>query len=373
MTKYTKESPYIAHLKSRHLLNKEGSSKKTYHIELDIKGSGIKVSPGDSVALYPQNPRNHVQSVLKSLQATGKESVKEKKTDKAYPLEDFLYQKANLGKVTSLLLTLAAQDNDKLKELLLPENRAKRNEFLSEFEVWDFLNEYPFKLDIQEFCNSLLPQMPRFYSLASSQSSHPDELHLTVAELSYQSRGIERNGVASHFLCQIADIETPLPIYPQPTTNFLLPNDHSLPIIMIGPGTGVAPFRAFLQDRISNKASGKNWLFFGERSKSHDFYYEDFFTSLKEQNALELDTAFSRDQEEKIYVQHKLLSRAEEVFNWLEEGAYIYVCGDAKKMAKDVEMALLQIIREKGGHTEKEAFSYLKNLRKEKRYLRDVY
>jgi sulfite reductase (NADPH) flavoprotein alpha-component len=216
--------------------------------------------------------------------------------------------------------------------------------------------------------------LPRFYSIASSQLLFPEEVHLTVASLSYHVRGIERFGVGSHFLCKRALLrETPIPFYVQTSHNFTLPEDPLASIILIGPGTGIAPFRAFLQERLAKQAKGKNWLFFGERNRATDFYYEDFWLSLEHQGRLRLDCAFSRDGSEKIYVQHKLWEQKKDLWCWIEEGAYLYICGNAEKMAKDVELTLQKIAISEGALTEELARAKIKTLKTEKRLLMDVY
>jgi len=214
--------------------------------------------------------------------------------------------------------------------------------------------------------------MPRFYSIASSPKKDPLHLHLTVAYVCYEKNGRKRCGIGSHYLCEEVDKTTPISLYIQNAEHFALPGTDK-PIIMIGPGTGIAPFRAFLEEREHTNSTSKNWLFFGERNKQTDFYYEEFFNKLIAKNFLKLTTAFSRDKEQKIYVQHKLQEHAKEVYKWLNSGAYLYVCGDAKKMAKDVEKTLLEIIETEGNFSQEKAKEYLSNLRKDKRYIQDVY
>jgi sulfite reductase (NADPH) flavoprotein alpha-component len=215
--------------------------------------------------------------------------------------------------------------------------------------------------------------MPRFYSIASSPKVFPNEVHLTVAFLQYEANGQIHTGVGSHFLCCQAEVElTPVPIYVQPSHHFTLP-DPNTAMILIGPGTGIAPFRAFLQERLATQAPGLNWLFFGERNRATDFYYSDFWLQLEKQGRIRLDLAFSRDQPQKIYVQHKILEHKKSFWDWIQQGSWIYVCGDAENMAKDVDAALQQIAREEGQLSEEDARLYIKSLRTEKRYLLDVY
>jgi sulfite reductase (NADPH) flavoprotein alpha-component len=257
---------------------------------------------------------------------------------------------------------------------LQPENKTLLQEFLAEKDLIDFFQE--FVIDPSQFCcyEFLAPLLPRFYSISSSLRTHPEHVHLLVALSSYQYKEETRYGVASHFLCNLAIPEqTTIPLYVQPSRHFRLPDDPNADLIMIGPGTGVAPYRAFLQERLHQNAPGKNWLFFGGRNRSNDFFYESFWNLLIEQGKLKVSTAFSRDQEEKEYVQHKLLEQAEQVWAWLESGAYFYVCGDASKMAKDVEAALCQLIQTQGNLSPEQSKLYLKSLKTSKRYLTDVY
>ncbi len=220
----------------------------------------------------------------------------------------------------------------------------------------------------------LAPLLPRFYSIASSPSVHPDEAHLTVSLSSYEYKGEIRYGVASQFLCHLATPHvTPIPCYVQPAAHFTIPSHSHADLIMVGPGTGVAPFRAFVQERLAQNATGNHWLFFGERHRATDFFYEEFWTALAQQQKLKLDLAFSRDQAEKIYVQHRMEENGLELWNWLDRGAYLYVCGDADPMAKQVEQTLLQIFETHGKLSSEESKLFLKTLRKEKRFLSDVY
>jgi sulfite reductase (NADPH) flavoprotein alpha-component len=220
----------------------------------------------------------------------------------------------------------------------------------------------------------LSPLLPRFYSIASSQLVVGDEIHLTVAGLRYNSNGHERFGVCTHYLCDLAPLnEAVISLYIQPHHGFTLPKEKEADIIMVGPGTGVAPFRGFMQERALHQGTGRNWLFFGERSYQEDYFYRHFWQDLETRSLLKVNTAFSRDQEHKIYVQHRMLEHGAEIFRWIDNGAYFYVCGDAQRMAKDVETTLLQIIQIYGSKTEQEAKEYLKKMRTDKKYLRDVY
>ncbi len=373
---YTRENPFLASIKHRALLNKPESSKRTYHLELDLKKNDLEIYPGDSVAILPQNNPEYVEKILAYCQKDPSTEVFDKRKNKKVSVGDFLTNRANLNKVTSRLLKKIHEKapSSKWEHLFHPDHKKELSEYLHSHEIIDLI---PFckdaKLDIQELCDLLLPQMPRFYSIASSLKMHPDEIHLTVAKLTYPIQKEMRCGVASYFLCHIANENTPIPLYVHPSNGFTLPIDPDANIIMVGPGTGIAPFRAFLQERQQEKAKGKNWLFFGERQHNYDFYYKDFFEGLVRTNFLRLDTAFSRDQKEKIYVQHRLLEKGAEIYDWLQKGSYFYVCGDAKQMAKSVDLALREIFVQHGHLTEEQSLHLVKNLKKEKKYLLDVY
>lgn len=348
--KYTRHTPYLAKIRERFLLTKAGSTKQTYHISLEVKHSTLPWRVGDSIGVIPVNEGPLVADILGCLGLSSDEPILDPRSKTPTTLGAYLTHKANLSRVSSSLFRGEAR------------------------HLIDFLEIHRPKLSAQELCNGLLPLLPRLYSIASSEQVFPHELHLTVSYISYELRGRKRVGVASHFLCELAQEGiTPIPIYVQPTDHFCLPEDPQASIILIGPGTGVAPFRAFLQERIALKAPGRNWLFFGERHRATDFYYEEFWLELEKQGHLRLDLAFSRDGATKTYVQHKMLEQKKDLWNWLQQGSFLYVCGDAEEMAKDVDAALRQIAIEEGGLTEDQARQYLKQLRKERRYLLDVY
>lgn len=351
---YLRTHPYIARVKERALLTGPTSTKKTYHIVLDIEGSGLTFQVGDSIGVLPTNDPALVEKIIHKLNATGFEEIFDPRSNTTYIFRDYLLHKANISKVNSALLKLlnVEKTTETLLELI---ERCKPN------------------ISPSELCKPLMPLMPRFYSIASSPKVFPDEIHLTVAFVHYLANGHMHTGVGSHFLCEQAIIEsTPIPIYVQPSHNFILP-DPSASIILIGPGTGIAPFRAFLQERLATQAPGLNWIFFGERNRASDFYYSDFWIELEKQGRIRLDLAFSRDQVEKVYVQHKMLEQKKSFWNWIQQGSYIFVCGDAEEMAKDVDAALQRIAHEEGNMSEEDARKYIKSLRAEKRYLLDVY
>lgn len=330
---YSKDHPFLASMLERYILNRSGSSKATYHIRLDIKKSGICYRPGDAIAVLPSNDPTEVNQLLDVLDLAPDTCLIDPRSQVQMSAHHYLTHKVNLRRVSKKLL-----------------------EFLNLEGEFHTLHDC-FKPNriycLQDIAQYLSPLLPRYYSIASAT---PDHIDLIVATFSYQCGGIERPGIGSHFLCELVNESTQVPIYLHPTKNFLLPQDSETPIIMIGPGTGVAPFRAFLQAR----KTGRNWLFFGERQSKFDFYYEDELKAYVQRNQLVLTTAFSRDQPEKIYVQHRIQEHADQVKAWLRDGAFVYICGDAKRMAKSVLEALNQI-------------TDLKELRQEKRIFTDVY
>jgi sulfite reductase (NADPH) flavoprotein alpha-component len=356
-------------MRERYLLNKPGSTKETYHIVLDTSGMNIPFKVGDSIGIFPDNDEELVDQIIKALGCKPNVTVLDR-AQNAFSLRDYLLKKANISKCTSVLL----KNISATEKLLAPEGKAQLVEFLQTHQLVDILHAFPgSSISPQQLCSILLPMMPRFYSIASSDKMFKDEIHLTVASLTYETAGGPRRGVGSHFLGHSAiPLQTPIPFYVQPSNGFTLPDDPNAAIIMIGPGTGIAPFRAFLQERMALAHPGPNWLFFGERNRATDFYYADYFQSLEKEGRLRLDLAFSRDTAEKTYVQHLLWNNAQAIWDWMQKGAYLFVCGDAEKMAKDVELTLLRIAQQ-AGLSEEASREWLKALRKNRHYIQDVY
>jgi sulfite reductase (NADPH) flavoprotein alpha-component len=371
---YTRTSPYVSRVKERALLTGPTSTKKTYHVVLTVEDPQFHYQIGDSVGVLPHNDPDLVERILHKISATGEETIFDSRTQAHYSFKDYLLARANLSRINSTLFKLLCERGIP-SDLTLSEHKAQLTVHLNTYTLLDLLQMHePATLTPTELCSGLMPLMPRFYSIASSQKVFPHEVHLTVSHVSYTANGQMRFGVGSHFLCDLATLhQTPVPIYIQPSNHFTLPADPTTPIILIGPGTGIAPFRAFLQERLATQAPGRNWVFFGERNRAADFYYEDYWTQLEKLGHIRLDLAFSRDQAEKIYVQHRMLESKKLLWSWIQEGAVIYVCGDALKMAKDVDATLQSIIAEEGAMNQEEARQYLKTLRAQKRYLLDVY
>ncbi len=381
-TEYNKQHPFPASIKERYFLSRKGSKRKTQHVVLDIRGSGITYNVGDSVGIYGRHDPDLINKTLKAMRATGHEIIQVKQTDEKLPLHEYLSSRASITYISPKLvreLHKRQHDPDKkhfLDELLKEDNRDGLKQYLEKHEVWDFLLAHPeVSFSFQELADLLMPLLPRFYSISSAQKYVGDEIHLTVAPLEYESNGHKRRGVCTHFICEMAELHQPVvPIFIQPSHGFHLPEDHEVPIIMIGPGTGIAPFRAFLQERLlHHKAKSRHWLFFGEWNREYDFFYEEDWAHFDKHGHLRIELAFSRDQEHKVYVQHKMEEHAQELFEWIDEGAFLYVCGDARGMAKDVEATLHKIIEECGALDTIKAREYIKRLRRQKRYLRDVY
>lgn len=381
MSIYSRNAPFFATIKERYRLNHVGSSKETYHLTLDISGSGLRYSVGDSVAILPQHDDMLVSKTIHAMSASSEAKVIDKRSGCFFVLREYLTSKVNITKIHKPLLVFLAerqQESSKKKFLLSlfsEENKGELAEYLSSYELWDLLEDHKEAIYTpQELINELPPLLPRFYSIASSCQYVGEEIHLTVAVTRFVSRGRERMGVGTHFLCQLAPLhQRVVPLYLQPSHGFTLPQDKETPIIMVGPGTGVAPFRAFMQEKLAQNASGKSWLFFGERQGDFDYFYKDFWSELTVQGKLRLVCAFSRDQSEKVYVQDRLREHGHEVWQWLQEGAHFYVCGDAERMAKGVERTLHEIAIHHGKMEEPQAKDYLKKLRASKRYLKDVY
>jgi len=378
---YDRNHPFNATVKERYSLCKPGSKKFTHHVVLDLKGSGIQYHVGDSVAIYPTHDPELVQRTLQALGAKGDEIVHDKHTQQPYSLREFLTSKASITDVSrKMVQEMANRQTDAAKKerlnfLFAEGNKDALKEYQKNHELWDALEENREVVwSPTELPQFIQPMLPRFYSIASSQKAVGEEVHLTVSYVKFVSNQYPRLGVCSHFLCDMAQMhKTAIPLYVQPSNGFILPQDPKTDIILIGPGTGVAPFRAFLQERIETGATGRNWLFFGEWNSAYDYFYQDFWESLEKEDQIRVDTAFSRDQPHKVYVQHRMMENASEFWEWLKNGAVAYVCGDAHRMAKDVDATLHQIVQEQGRMDDTAAKAFVKQLRADKRYLRDVY
>ena len=377
---FNRRNPCIARLKREVVLSRDGSPKDTRHFELSLGGSGMTFEPGDSLAVLPTNCPDLVNDVLAALGHTGDEPVNDLDNNPVTLRQALTSSCAITIPDKKLLAALAERAPgpaaEELKPLLVPERKDDLNAHLYGREVIDFLLQFPAaQFAPQEFVSLNKKVQIRLYSISSSLRAHPDEVHLTVATVRYTSHGRARKGVASTFLAERINADTLIPTFINPGKGFRLPApEENTPIIMCGPGTGIAPFRAFLEERKATGAQGKAWLFFGEISAKTDYFYEDEWAAyLADGTLTRLDTAFSRDQAEKIYVQHRIEQAAAEFWKWLEEGAIFYVCGDASRMANDVDKALHQVIETAGGKTPEQAAEYVTQMKTDKRYRRDVY
>ncbi len=358
-------------------LNGRGSNKETRHVELSLEGSGLTYEPGDSLGVYPENDPELVELLLKEMNWDPEEIVTLNKQGDVRPLKEALISHYEITVLTKPLLEQAAQltGNDELRELLAPGNEENVKAYIEGRDLLDLVRDYgPFSVSAQEFV-SILRKMPaRLYSIASSLSANPDEVHLTIGAVRYDAHGRERKGVCSILCAERLQPGDTLPVYVQHNQNFKLPKDPETPIIMVGPGTGVAPFRSFMQEREETGAEGKAWMFFGDQHFVTDFLYQTEWQNwLKDGVLTKMDVAFSRDTEEKVYVQHRMLEHSAELFEWLQEGAAVYICGDEKHMAHDVHNTLLEIIEKEGNMSREEAEAYLADMQQQKRYQRDVY
>ena len=373
---YTRSNPFPGKLVINSRLSGPESEKDTRHFEIDLTGWGLSFEVGDSVAVYPTNDPDLVEEIIRALDAKGDEPVPAAKTEKS--LRAALLRDYSVTQPTPKFLkaiTERANSSTLLKDLLEPERKEDLDRYLWGMEVIDFLNEHPsVKFSPAEFVGLLTKLQPRLYSVASSLRAYPDQVHFIVDVVRYESHGRVRKGVCSSFLAERADT-VPVPVYPSSAKHFHLPEDPDTPIIMIGPGTGIAPFRAYLQERQAVAAKGENWLFFGSQREKCDYAYKDDFDRFKRDGVLtRLDCAWSRDQAHKIYVQHRMLENAAEIWKWIDaKGAQFFVCGDARRMAKDVDAALRKIVQEQGGKSVNEANEYVEKLKSDKRYKRDVY
>ena len=373
---YTRSNPFPGKLVTNRLLSGPESEKETRHFEIDLKSWGLAFEPGDSIAVYASNDPALVADILRALGATGDELVPAAKVEK--PFREALLRDYSITQPTPKFLRALAERASAapLMDLLLaPDRKQDLDTYLWGMEVIDFLIDHPSaRFTPQEFVGLLSKLQPRLYSVASSLRVFPEQVHLIVDVVRYESHGRERKGVASSFLADRAT-DSPVPVYPSSAKHFHMPEDGNVPIIMIGPGTGIAPFRAFLQERQARGAKGKNWLFFGAQRQACDYAYQEDFDKMQQDGLLtQITCAFSRDQTHKIYVQHRLLENAAGIWKWIDsEGGQIFVCGDAKRMAKDVDAALRKIVQEQGGMSVDAANEYVEKLKNEKRYKRDVY
>ncbi|MEN4777575.1 sulfite reductase subunit alpha [Pantoea agglomerans] len=368
-----KSNPYAAALIINKRLSGEQSAKDIRHFEFDLSDSGLKYEAGDALGVIPVNEPSLVSLLLTQLNADYETPVPG--FDRS--LGDLLTYQFEISEPSRKLIEWVGQNttNQELRHVLQHDDKDALGVWLWGKDTLDLLQlELTRTLAVPEFVALLRPLQHRAYSISSSSKAHPDQVHLTVASVRYHSGGRNRGGVCSTYLAERVRRGEKPAIFISPNKSFRVPANNSAPLIMVGPGTGIAPFRAFLQERQATGAQGKNWLFFGDQHQEHDFIYQDELLAWRDNGLLtRLDLAFSRDQEKKIYVQSRMLEQGAELYAWLQEGAYFYVCGDASRMAKDVDNALYEVVRQFGGLSTERAADYVDQLKKEKRYLRDVY
>lgn len=373
---YSKKNPFPAEVVDNVLLSGGGSAKETIHVELSLEGSGLQYEAGDALAVVPINAEDVVVELLKVTGFSEDEEVEIKGGDKL-PLGKALRERLDITALSRAIARkyLALAGNAELEKLLSDDSTSEFREWIWGREIIDLLENFSIEgLTAQQFVSILRKLPPRLYSIASSPKAHLGEVHLTVAAVRYEGHGKDRKGVASTFLADVTPIGSKVLVYVHRNMNFRLPQDDATPIIMVGPGTGIAPFRAFVEERAERGAKGDSWLFFGDQNYNFDFLYQlEWQDHLKEKNLTRLDVAFSRDQPEKVYVQDIMRQQAAELYEWLKKGAMFYVCGDKERMAKDVHQTLIEIIAEHGQLSEEEAVAYVEQLKKDKRYQRDVY
>lgn len=371
-SQYNRKNPFAATILEKIQLNGRGSVKETWHVEVGLEESGLVYEPGDSLGVYAENPPELVGLVLKNAGISETDLVEWQ--GERLPVHEVLTQHLELNLLSRDVLEKVSRKNQdaKLQEYI-SDPKALRT-YIYGRDMADVLAEFPAEWSAQELVDSLRKLQPRLYSIASSLQATPEEAHLTISAMRYENFGRKRTGTASTFIADELQVGQQVKVFVERNEFFKLPKDGDTPIIMVGAGTGVAPYRAFVQERAEAGAKGKNWLFFGNPNFTTDFLYQtEWQRALKDGLLTQLDVAFSRDQAEKVYCQHKLIQRAREVFQWLEDGAVFYVCGDKNRLAPDVERAIIQVVAQESGLNEDAAKAYVKDLKKQRRYLEDVY
>jgi len=373
---FTRDSPLLASVIDKRSLTHATSTKSTLHVAFSIEGTGLAYEVGDACGVIPINDLNLVAEILQKLRFNGNEQVASTK-EGTTTLYSALAHERQITRLNRKMVQGYAKEGNctALLDLLRPENQGSLDAYVYDRGLIDLLTEYSGAIDDPNELVALLPKLsPRLYSISSSPAAHAGQIHTTVAVVRFTAHNRERGGVCSTFFADRTMLADRLPIYVQPNKKFKLPSNPDTPLIMIGPGTGIAPFRGFLHERRALGHKGKNWLFFGERSSATDYLYRNELESMRADGHLtRLDTAFSRDDGEKVYVQDRMMEQSPQLWRWLQDGASVYVCGDASRMAKDVHGALCRIVQEQGAMTAQAAEEYVGALKDEHRYHRDVY
>ncbi len=373
-TGYSKKNPFPSAVLKNFNLNGLGS-KETHHIEISLEGSDLNYEVGDALGVYPENPASVVDEIIAALPFRAGDVPTT--TGEEVSLREALIRHYDIGTINKALIEKWQKRSGSpyLRSLVEADDKKQWEEFCWGRDLIDLVIDYPADFaDGEDFVSVLKKLQPRLYSIASSPKAHPGEVHLCVGIVRYDSFGRHRGGICSTYLSDRLSPNSKPGVFVHSNPAFRLPTDSNTPVIMVGPGTGIAPFRAFLEERKATGAKGKNWLFFGNPYQKTDFLYRDELEAFQKNGILnQLDLAWSRDQKEKIYVQHLMLKQGAELWKWLESGAAFYVCGDASRMAKDVDSALLTIAKDHGKLSDDAAAAYIAQLKKDKRYLRDVY
>ncbi|WP_404392616.1 assimilatory sulfite reductase (NADPH) flavoprotein subunit [Pseudoalteromonas phenolica] len=371
-SQYTKQNPFAAELSVVQKITGRDSTKDVRHIEISLEGSDITYLPGDSLGVYFLNDEALVDETLALLNIDGATEIT--LGEETLSIRTALIEKLELTQSYPGFVEKYAQATNNAELLKLVEDKAAMREYIEARQIFDIIKQNPSDISAQDLANSLRKLQARLYSIASSQAEVEEEVHLTVGLVEFDAFGEKHFGGCSGYLAHRAEEGVQVKVFSEHNDNFRLPSDDNTPVIMVGPGTGIAPFRAFLQERDARGAEGENWLFFGNPHFTQDFLYQVEIQGYVKSGLLnKVDLAFSRDQAEKVYVQDRLREKGEEVFAWLEKGAHFYICGDANRMAKDVHQALIDIIKAHGGKDDEQAESYLKELRSNNRYQKDVY
>jgi sulfite reductase (NADPH) flavoprotein alpha-component len=372
---YDKTRPFSAAVLERINLNGRGSAKKTFHLELSLTGSGIAYQPGDALGILPRNSPDYVRDLLAAARLAAEASVR--LDNKDYALADAFGETLEITTITRPFVKAYANYTKyaELSALLEKGHEENFQKYVYGREIIDLLLAYPpTDLTAQTFVGMLRRLQPRLYSISSSLLAHEEEVHLLIGLTRYESHGRQRQGVCSSYVCERSGEDDPLRVYPSPNPNFKLPENPDARVIMIGPGTGLAPFRAFVEEREALGCRGRNWLFFGDQHFATDFLYQVEWQRWHKAGVLShLDLAFSRDQADKIYVQHRMSERGRDLYAWLQDGAHLYVCGEGSRMAADVHEALISIVSKESGKSRDDAQEYVENLQASRRYQRDVY
>ena len=372
--RYSREQPFLATVLANDRITGRGASKDVRHIELSLEGSGLEYEPGDALGVWHENPVAVVDAVLAAIGASGDEPA----TVDGEPrtLREWLAQGREITRLTRPFLVQHAQrsGNAELTEILTAGHEDRLRSTLKNLQLVDVLQRYPATWEPDALLQALRPLAPRLYSIASSRAAVGEEAHLTVAVVDYEHDGERRLGAASAHLATLTGDDAKVRVFIEPNERFRLPADPARDVIMIGPGTGVAPYRGFLQQREAQGATGRNWLVFGARHFDSEFLYQVEWQDAARKSLLQrVDLAFSRDRTPRTYVQDRLREAGAELFAWLEGGAYVYVCGDSEHMAPDVHAALVDVVEAHGGLDREAAEAYVRRLADDRRYLRDVY